>query len=290
MRQALRFALALVAGLALLTWATSVVVSRTTRGWFERDMLLRAELAVSGAHETLVSHWAPGHEAELRKVLVELTRDERVLGAAACGADLALKAQTSDYPASLCCARLAPEVRPDLAAPCRGLDDLGARLLGARRTGPRHGDSADRGGGAPPRLRGPGPRPELRRAARGDHATLPRAGLRFPGRRGLDRDLRGGTPVLARLEQRAAAADPGRAAAGRVPALPEGRPRPRRSARLGPGGGRPGGPVDAAAAQEHAEPAPPRRARGASWRTASPTSTSAARTARWRSSTRRAAS
>ena len=117
MRQALRFTLALVAGLALLTWATSVVVSRTARGWFERDMLLRAELAANGAHEALVSHWVPGHEAELRKVLVELTRDERVMAAAACGSDLALKAQTFDYPASLGCASLASGVRPDLAAP-----------------------------------------------------------------------------------------------------------------------------------------------------------------------------
>jgi trehalose 6-phosphate synthase len=117
MRQALRFAVALVAGLALLTWGAYVVVSRTTRSWFERDTLLRAQLAVSGARETLVSHWGPGQEAELRKVLVELTRDERVMGAAACGADLALKAQTFAYPPSLTCPSLAVEVRPDFAAP-----------------------------------------------------------------------------------------------------------------------------------------------------------------------------
>jgi hypothetical protein len=60
MRQALRFTLALVAALALLTWGASVVVTRTTRAWFERDMQLRAQLAVSGARETLVSHWAAG--------------------------------------------------------------------------------------------------------------------------------------------------------------------------------------------------------------------------------------
>jgi trehalose 6-phosphate synthase len=117
MRQALRFAVALVAGLALLTWGASVVVSRTTRAWFERDMLLRAELAAGGAHEALVSHWGPGHEAELRKVLVEMSRDERVMGAAACGADLARKAQTLDYPASLSCPSLAARVRPGADGP-----------------------------------------------------------------------------------------------------------------------------------------------------------------------------
>ena len=117
MRQALRFALALVAGLALLTWIASVVVSRTTRAWFERDMLLRAELAVSGARETLVSHWAVGQQAELRKTLVELTHDERVLGAAVCAADLAPLARTFDYPALLSCERLGPEVRPTTDTP-----------------------------------------------------------------------------------------------------------------------------------------------------------------------------
>ena len=110
MRQALRFAVALVVGLALLTWGASVVVTRTTRAWFERDMQLRAELAVSGAREVLVAHW--DRKADLRRALVELTHDERVLGAAACGTDLALRARTLDYPAPLSCERIGPEVRP----------------------------------------------------------------------------------------------------------------------------------------------------------------------------------
>ena len=110
MQPALRFAVALVLGLALLTWAASVVVTRTTRGWFERDMQLRAQLAVSGARETLVSHW--GRESDLRRALVELTHDERVMGAAACGTDFALRAQTIDYPAPLSCGQLGTEVRP----------------------------------------------------------------------------------------------------------------------------------------------------------------------------------
>jgi trehalose 6-phosphate synthase len=111
MRQALRFAVALVAGLALLTWGASVVVDRTTRDWFERDMLLRAELAARGAREALVTHWGPGHGPELRKVLVEMSRDERVMGAAACGADLVMKAKTLDYPSSLACSVFAARVR-----------------------------------------------------------------------------------------------------------------------------------------------------------------------------------
>ncbi len=44
-----RFLVALILGLALLTWAASVIVNETTRGWFEKDMNLRARLVVSGA-------------------------------------------------------------------------------------------------------------------------------------------------------------------------------------------------------------------------------------------------
>jgi trehalose 6-phosphate synthase len=117
MRQALRFTLALVAGLALLTWGASLLVTRTTRAWFERDMMLRAQLAVTGGREALVSHWAPGQEAELRRILVELTHDERVLGAAACGADLVPLARTPDYPAPLSCESLATGVRPTSGSP-----------------------------------------------------------------------------------------------------------------------------------------------------------------------------
>jgi trehalose 6-phosphate synthase len=117
MRQALRFTLALVAGLALLTWAASVLVSRTTRAWFEKDMQLRAQLAVSGAREALVSHWERGQEAELRKILLELTHDERVMAAAACGADGSPRVWTVDYPAALSCRDLAARVRPDSHSP-----------------------------------------------------------------------------------------------------------------------------------------------------------------------------
>src|SRR5512143_775489 len=117
MRQALRFTLALVAALALLTWGASLLVSRTTRSWFERDMQLRAELAVSAAREELVAHWQPGHEAQLRKALLELTRDERVMAAAACGADGSPRFWTADYPPPLSCGSMEAGVRSDPRSP-----------------------------------------------------------------------------------------------------------------------------------------------------------------------------
>jgi trehalose 6-phosphate synthase len=117
MRQALRFVVALVAGLALLTWGASVLVTRTTRAWFERDMQLRAQLAVSGAREALASHWGADQVGDLRKILLDLTRDERVLGAAACDADLVLKARTTDFPPPLGCGELGLHVRPTADSP-----------------------------------------------------------------------------------------------------------------------------------------------------------------------------
>ncbi len=110
MLRALRFILALVAGLALLTWIASVVVSRTTRDWFERDIQLRSRLAVSGAREALVAHW--GNHAQLRKVLTDIARDERIMAAVACGPDLDKLAQAGAYPEQLACSEVGPHVRP----------------------------------------------------------------------------------------------------------------------------------------------------------------------------------
>ena len=172
-------------------------------------MLLRSQLAVSGARDALVSHWAPGQESELRKILVELTHDERVMAAAACGADGSPRAATADYPAALSCRSLGPRVHPDPHSPARGLDDVGLRVLGAGRAGARHRRSAARRR-AGARLRGAGPRPQLRRTARGDDPAVPAAGLRIPGARGVGDHHRRRAPVVARLEQRTAPVDPGR--------------------------------------------------------------------------------
>jgi trehalose 6-phosphate synthase len=117
MPRAWRFVLALVAVLGLLTWGASVLVQRTTRGWFERDLQLRAELAVSGARGTLVSHWSLDEQERLREALSVLAHDERVMAAAACGADLATLARTAPYPAQLGCEEVAMRRRADGASP-----------------------------------------------------------------------------------------------------------------------------------------------------------------------------
>jgi trehalose 6-phosphate synthase len=117
MRPALRFLLALLAGLGLLTWAAALLVERTTWGWFERDILLRAHLAVSGARPALVESLLPGREVHLRKIIGELTRDERIMAAAACGPDLAVLATTPDYPSQANCGAVGPHVRDAPTSP-----------------------------------------------------------------------------------------------------------------------------------------------------------------------------
>lgn len=103
----IRFVLTLLAGLALLTWAGSVVVQKTTRDWFERDVRLRAELVVNGARQTLLAHWRKSESRELRNLLVEITHDERILAATACRPDLSLLAATPEFPPAFSCRKIA---------------------------------------------------------------------------------------------------------------------------------------------------------------------------------------
>ena len=72
MGQALRFAIVLILGLGFITWGASVVVDRTTQGWFEKDISLRARLAVSGARRALIAHWLEDPPENLRELLSEV--------------------------------------------------------------------------------------------------------------------------------------------------------------------------------------------------------------------------
>ena len=111
MRRAIRFTFALVLGLALVTWAASIVVQQTTHAWFEKDLNLRAQLVVNGARQGLIAHWQKEQPGDLQSLLLEITRDERILAAAACNASLALLTQTADFPNSVDCAELGVHLR-----------------------------------------------------------------------------------------------------------------------------------------------------------------------------------
>src|SRR5688572_22553505 len=98
MSRIMRFAVALVVGLGLLTWVASIIVQKTTRAWFENDLSLRSELAVNGAREALIDGWRDKPD-RLRAVLSEIARDERIMAVAACAADNGMLARTPSYDA-----------------------------------------------------------------------------------------------------------------------------------------------------------------------------------------------
>ncbi len=111
MYRLLQFLAVLVTALGLLAWGAFHVVNRTTQAWFEKDIALRAQLAVNGARWALLSRWDSAGADEIRNVLTEITHDERIMAAAACSADSILLAATSEYPRQFSCSLLGQEVR-----------------------------------------------------------------------------------------------------------------------------------------------------------------------------------
>ena len=97
-----RFLLLLLCGLALLTGVGYAALTRTTHRWFESDLRGRARLVVTATTQSLATHWEPG-EAGLTGTLEDITRDERIMGAAACSFDGRRLAVTAAYPANLGC-------------------------------------------------------------------------------------------------------------------------------------------------------------------------------------------
>jgi trehalose 6-phosphate synthase len=116
-RRAARFVLALVVGLGLVTWVASVLVERTTRQWFDKDVSLRAQLVINGARQALIARWDRAQSSELRALLEEITHDERIMAAAACTADLNLLTRTSEFPDQFSCRDIGSHVRPTEGAP-----------------------------------------------------------------------------------------------------------------------------------------------------------------------------
>jgi len=111
MRRTARFLFVLLAGLAVLTLASYLVMTQVTRGWFDRDLRLRTDLAVTSAQRGLVNHW-PNHD-RIAERLTDITRDERIMGAAACTPDGTLLAATEAYPPELSCSATVGRVRTE---------------------------------------------------------------------------------------------------------------------------------------------------------------------------------
>ena len=104
MSRTLRFLGVLMVGLLALTLIGYVALVTTTRSWFEKDLTLRASLAVASAEGALVRNWAPERRAVLDETLAAVTRDERIMGAAACDLAGSPLAMTEAFPPGLGCA------------------------------------------------------------------------------------------------------------------------------------------------------------------------------------------
>jgi trehalose 6-phosphate synthase len=111
MTRAIRFLVALVLGLALLTGVASIAVHRMTRRWFENDVARRAQLAVNGARQALQIRLRAGDGPALASILEDMARDEWVMGAALCDANLAQLAGSQEYPRTIGCADLGARVK-----------------------------------------------------------------------------------------------------------------------------------------------------------------------------------
>ena len=106
-----RFILILIVGLALLTWVASGLVQTTVREWFERDVDSRSKLVLTGARESLAE--AGNNPEDINKQLTSLARDERVMGAAACGADMSARSSTPGFPQEFNCMAVGMRVDAD---------------------------------------------------------------------------------------------------------------------------------------------------------------------------------
>lgn len=125
MARLLRFLAVLVVALGLLAWGAFYIVNRTTQAWFEKDIALRAQLAVNGARWALLTRWDPAEANAIRHVLTEIARDERIMAAAACNSDLTLLAATAEYPFQFSCTDLGRQVREASDTPTVGWRTVG---------------------------------------------------------------------------------------------------------------------------------------------------------------------
>jgi trehalose 6-phosphate synthase len=103
MKRVARFLVVLLAAGALLAWVAALVVERTTRHWFEEDIVERSGHVANGARQALLASWTPGQAEALASILANLARTERILAAAACTEGGQMLARTPLLPAQLTC-------------------------------------------------------------------------------------------------------------------------------------------------------------------------------------------
>jgi len=110
----IRFVAALLVGIAILVGIAWFAVSRTTSAWFEKDIGLREQLALSGARRSLVEAWKAERLPQLQGILEDVTHDERILAAGLCNLQLKVVARTNGFPEPITCDSFSAKVMPTL--------------------------------------------------------------------------------------------------------------------------------------------------------------------------------
>ncbi len=105
MRRLSAFLSLLFVGLGGLAIMAHVAVARLTAGWFDRDLTLRSRLAVAAAQQSLAESWLLESQ-KLARTLADITRDERIMAAAACTPSGELLAASESYPKEFSCRSL----------------------------------------------------------------------------------------------------------------------------------------------------------------------------------------
>lgn len=113
MLRAFRFILLLLAGIAVLTVIAYLGLTQMTQNWAERDLALRTQLAASSARQSFVANWDADHQA-LTATLVDITRDDRIMAAAACSLRGEQLAATEAYPSGLSCRSVLARMRQEV--------------------------------------------------------------------------------------------------------------------------------------------------------------------------------
>ena len=103
-----RLIAAWIAVLTLLIALAWFAATRTTRAWFEKDVTLRAQMAVSIARQALIEGLRNHDVPKLERVLTDISHDERVFAATLCTSDKLTVVSTSGYPSSLSCEVVGP--------------------------------------------------------------------------------------------------------------------------------------------------------------------------------------
>ncbi len=103
-----RYGLPLLLVAGVLALAASLLIDMVSHEWFERDVEVRGELAARSINDGLVADLQAGNQVHVKKVLDELTRDEKITGAALCDTEGRIVYASQFYPHPLGCGSSKP--------------------------------------------------------------------------------------------------------------------------------------------------------------------------------------